>query len=164
MDRMRHSIPFIKLLTLVLLCVLSYFEIFDSEYNAADYAIPFLIAILINDIYIRWKKNAFYTNASILKDLNSFSLKTFFTKDRSREQKIKMIMNFIFFIVLSLPFIFTWLNVNVVIQEDILKIGTITWAGAFLTISLRSFQETKKVEWLVFCQLGVFFLVGSLLL
>lgn len=133
-----------------------------------------IVALYLNDLFIQRKKIVkarrltFQEFVQQIKlDWKAFSLLTWFKGffDRStKEARRRFTLNMFFAGILSAPTIMHLLNLTEGEQEGILVAAFVFWSIWFIKTNLKEFIRTKEVGRLIFSNLGVYFLLCSLLL
>lgn len=169
----------LKLILVILFFILGLGEFYDGVYDVGDYAVPLLLCLMLNDVYMnikRLKENPGLVpkqKTEVVKKPKFEKLKLMFkdvwysgsSKDmKTNEKALKIIMNNIFFILFLSPIFMEFFGIEYVIKTDIFKIGVIVWSGAFMGISIMDFRKSLKITKLIYCNLAFFILVGSLLI
>lgn len=173
----RTGISPLKLILVILFFILGLGEFSDGVYDVGDYAVPLLLCLMLNDVYMNWKRNQENPVQSkpepvvkkpIMDRISGFVLDVWYsgsTKQMSNQEKaLKIIMNNIFFILFLSPIFMEILNIEYVIKADVFKIGVIIWSGAFMAVSISDFKKSLKISKLIYTNLAFFILVGTLII
>lgn len=167
----------LKLILVILFFILGIGEYHDGVYDVGDYAVPLLLFLMLNDVYINWKRirenpastfKKVVESKPFLERLKS-SLKDIWfagsSKDMDNNEKaVKIIMNNVFFILFLSPVFMELLNFEYILKADIYKIGVVVWSGVFLSVSIMEFRKTLKFAKLVYCNVAFMILIGSLII
>lgn len=167
----------LKLILVILFFILGIGEFSDGVYDVGDYAVPLLLCLMLNDVYMNWKRSQTdpvqikpepVVKKSFIERVSSFFLDVWYsgsTKNMSNQEKaLKIIMNNVFFILFLSPIFMEFFNLEYVIKEDVFKIGVIVWSGAFMAISISEFKKSLKISKLIYTNLAFFILIGSLII
>jgi hypothetical protein len=173
----RTGISPLKLILVILFFILGLGEFSDGVYDVGDYAVPLLLCLMLNDVYMNWKRNQEnpvqpkpepVVKKPIMDRISGFVLDVWYsgsTKQMSNQEKaLKIIMNNIFFILFLSPIFMEILNIEYVIKADVFKIGVIIWSGAFMAVSISDFKKSLKISKLIYTNLAFFILVGTLII
>jgi hypothetical protein len=173
----RTGISPLKLILVILFFILGLGEFYDGVYDVGDYAVPLLLCLMLNDVYMNWKRNQEnpvqpkpepVVKKPIMDRISGFVLDVWYsgsTKQMSNQEKaLKIIMNNIFFILFLSPIFMEILNIEYVIKADVFKIGVIIWSGAFMAVSISDFKKSLKISKLIYTNLAFFILVGTLII
>ncbi len=133
-----------------------------------------VIGLYLNDLYS--KRNQIMsakrlTFSEFLKqvkhDWNHFSIKLWFLSffDTSTEEaKKRYTLNLIFMGIILTPAIMSILRFNESVQESILTFGFVLWSLWFIVTNVKEFLKTRELKRLLFSNIGVYFLICSLVL
>jgi len=128
-----------------------------------------VIGLYLNDLYS--KRNQIMsakrlTFSEFLKqvklDWNHFSFKQWtlsFFDTSTDEARKRYNLNFIL-----TPAIMNLLKFNESVQEGIVTFGFVLWSLWFIVTNLKEFKKTRKLKRLLFSNIGVYFLICSLVL
>lgn len=133
-----------------------------------------IVALYLNDLFLQRKKilNARRLSFSefliqVKTDWKAFSFLSWgagFLDRSTKEAKRRFTLNLFFAVILLSPAIMHILNLTEVEQEGVLIAAFVAWSIWFIRTNLREFMRTKELSRLLFSNLGVYFLLCSLLL
>lgn len=133
-----------------------------------------VIGLYLNDLYL--KRNQIISAkrltfseflAQVKHDWNHFSFKQWllsFFDTSTEEAKKRYTLNLIFMGIILTPAIMSILKFNESVQEGILTFGFVIWSLWFIVTNLKEFQRTRELKRLLFSNIGVYFLICSLVL
>lgn len=133
-----------------------------------------VIGLYLNDLY---SKRQQIQNAKRLKfneflqvvaaDWKEFNIKKWFTgffDTSTPESKNRFLINMTFLAIILAPGLMNLLLLTELEQEGVLIAGFVAWSIWFIVSNLKAFMRTKQLSRLVFLNMGVYFLICSLLL
>lgn len=133
-----------------------------------------VIGLYLNDLYLKRnqiisaKKLTFYEFlAQVKHDWSQFSLKQWllgFFDTSTNEAKKRFTLNLIFMTIIFTPAIMNLLRLSDSAQEGILTFGFVAWSIWFIVTNLKEFRKTRQIKRLLFSNIGVYFLICSLVL
>lgn len=133
-----------------------------------------VIALYLNDLYqkrnqiIHAKRLTFDEFIVRLKeDWKSFSFKKWFfsfVDASTKESRRRLTSNLFFGVILLAPFIMHALQLTESEQSNVLIGAFVMWSVWFIQSNLKAFFKTKELSRLFFSNIGVYFLLCSLLL
>jgi len=100
-------------------------------------------------------------------DWNHFSFKQWtlsFFDTSTDEARKRYNLNLIFMGIILTPAIMNLLKFNESVQEGIVTFGFVLWSLWFIVTNLKEFKKTRKLKRLLFSNIGVYFLICSLVL
>lgn len=167
----------LKLILVVLFFILGLGEFSDGVYDVGDYAVPLLLCLMLNDVYMNWKRNQEnpvqskpepVVKKSLMERISGFVLDVWYSGSSrgmsNQEKALKIIMNNIFFILFLSPIFMELLSIEYVIKTDVFKIGVIIWSGAFMAVSINDFKKSLKISKLIYTNVAFFILIGTLII
>ena len=168
----------IKLFLVILFFILGMGEFMDGVYDVGDYAVPLLLCLLLNDLYINYINGNSKKITKVIKstqEKTSLHAKCYrFLRDlfysgssenmTKNEKGLKIIMNNVFLILFLSPLIMSDLHFEQEIKSNIFKLGVVVWSGVFLAVSLNDFRHSLKFQRLIFSNMAFLILIGSLIL
>ncbi len=133
-----------------------------------------VIGLYLNDLYskkeqiINAKRLTFkeFIN-QVHKDWSNLNFKVWFLSifnTSTQESKKRFNRNLLFLAIILTPAVMNLLSLTAREQESVLSVGFIVWSVVFIYSNLKEFKKTKQVRRLLFSNLGVYFLICSLLL
>lgn len=174
---LRTGISPLKLILVILFFILGIGEFYDGTYDVGDYAVPLLLCLMLNDVYMNLKRSQESSSQikpepivkkPLLERISTFFLDVWYsgsTKNMSNQEKaLKIIMNNVFFILFLSPIFMEIWNLEYVIKAEVFKIGVIVWSGAFMAISINDFKKSLKISKLIYTNIAFFILIGSLII
>ena len=133
-----------------------------------------IIGLYLNDLYLKRDKIMHARRLSfseflqtLHRDWKQFSLKLWlhsFFDTSTKESRGRLLINLFFLAIIFAPSIMNLLLLTEVEQEAVLIAGFVLWSIWFIVSNIKAFIRTKQFGRLVFSNLGVYFLICSLLL
>lgn len=133
-----------------------------------------IIGLYLNDLY---SKKEQIINArrltfrefidQVKKDWVELNLKSWFLSffdTSTKESKKRFNRNLLFLAIILAPAAMNLLRLTASEQEGVISVGFIVWSVVFIYSNLKEFKKTKQFKRLLFSNLGVYFLICSLLL
>tara|TARA_R110002049_G_scaffold267551_3_gene443918 strand:- start:463 stop:993 length:531 start_codon:yes stop_codon:yes gene_type:complete len=133
-----------------------------------------IIGLYLNDLY---SKKEQIINArrltfrefidQVKKDWIELNLKSWFLSffnTSTKESKKRFNRNLLFLAIILAPAAMNLLRLTASEQEGVISVGFIVWSVVFIYSNLKEFKKTKQFKRLLFSNLGVYFLICSLLL
>lgn len=147
----------LKVFLSLLFGVLLLGEYLDGVIDISDWAVLFFFIIMANDAYVHFRS------------ANGQPLKTWSLSPRSglqdpKEKKYKITMNFLFIGLLMTSLILETSFLAVTTRDVIFKFGVIAWSGLFLGINVYNLINQFNYKRLVFTNIALIFLIGSVTL
>ncbi|MBT3585925.1 MAG: hypothetical protein HN509_13545 [Halobacteriovoraceae bacterium] len=142
-----------QILLVVLFFILGIGEFLDGIYDVGDFAVPFLMLLALNNIYL----TNFKENQPVISELP--------VQKRSPQQRgFRILINGLFFTLLFSPFLFELLELKQFLREGIFQVAFIIWSGAFLGISIVNFKKSLGFARFVYCNIAFAMLITSLVM
>jgi len=147
----------VKIVLVVLFSVLGMGEFLDGIYDVSDFAVPLLLLLALNDIFMVSKKNEekncdialVPTGDVISRDMETKS--DVLSKNFNISFIYKVIINVIFALLLMSPLLLEALHINNYYRTEIYRVGVIIWAAVFLIVSLFNLRKSFAFSKLIYC-------------
>ena len=133
-----------------------------------------VIGLYLNDLYLKRNqiihaKRLTFSEfiAVVKKDWNDFNFKQWllgFFDTSTEEAKKRLSLNVMFMAIILTPAIMNFLKLHESIQEGIVALGFVAWSVWFIVTNLKEFKKTRNLKRLVISNIGVYFLICSLIL
>jgi hypothetical protein len=157
--RMYKGVSPIKVVLVALFCILGMGEFLDGIYDVSDFAVPLLLLLALNDIFVVSKKHeeencdvAIIPKGEVIGLENNN--KSILNKNFNLGSVHKVIMNIVFILLLLSPLLLEALGISNYYRKEIYRIGIIIWSAVFLIVSLVNIRKSFAFSKLIYCNVA----------
>lgn len=165
-------IRYVSPLKLILACLFFFLgvgEFMDGIFDVGDFAVPALILLSWNDLFLNYKHHRFQSNDVAIfpegEEIESYtdSSKRIF---RSVDSNVllKFIMNIIFLIIFLGPFFLEIFSIDLAMRAGIYRGIFIIWSGLFLLASVLRLKKKFSLSSVIFSNVALVLLIVAILL
>ena len=164
-----HYVSPIKLILACLFFFLGVGEFMDGIFDVGDFAVPALILLSWNDLFLNYKHYRFQSNDMAIFP-NGDEIESYTDNSKKILKSIdsgaflKVLMNFIFFIIFMSPFVLEIFNIEIEIKASIYRGVFVVWSGIFLLVSLLRLKKKFSLPSVIFSNVALILLAGAIFL